>query len=190
MPWIAAGAAIGGALLSKKGGDDRNSAQIASAREQMNFQEHMSNSAHQRQMTDLKQAGLNPILSAKYGGASAPGGAMPTIQDTITPAVNTGLQTYNQVKQGNVLDATVDKIIQDTDLSNAQSWGQDIENALKQLSIKEKQMVIETLIEELKIRKRAGEIADSDFGKWMAYIREFSQATGLAAPSATYKLGD
>jgi len=190
MPWIAAGAAIGGALLSKKGGDDRNSSQVASAREQMEFQREMSNTAHQRQIKDLKAAGLNPILSAKYGGASAPAGAQPTIQDTITPAVNTGLQTYNQVKQGNVLDATVDKIIQDTDLSNAQSWGQDIENALKQLSIKEKGLVIDTLVQELKIRKRSGEIAETEFGKWMSYIREFSQATGLAAPSATYKIGD
>lgn len=111
--------------LSLIGGERRNEAQVASAREQMqfqqastreqmDFQERMSNTAHQREIKDLQKAGLNPILSARYGGATTPPGshaqgAMPHIEDTISPAVATALQTRRLGAEVRHLEAQADK---------------------------------------------------------------------------------
>jgi len=72
----------------------RESAQI-----QMNYQERMANSAHQRQIADLKKAGLNPLLSGT-GGATSPSGASAsssaaTAENVVAPAITSAIEARN-----------------------------------------------------------------------------------------------
>jgi hypothetical protein len=97
---------IGSGLLGASSAKSINRKQVGLSREQMAFQERMSNTAYQRAMADMRKAGINPIMSAKLGGASTPAGAMAQLKDPFQAGINSALQS----KQMQLADANIDKV--------------------------------------------------------------------------------
>lgn len=77
--WLGVLGNIGSALIGGNLGQAGAKAQMRfnaeQARLNREFQREMSSTAHQRQVADLRKAGLNPILSASQGGATTPSGS-------------------------------------------------------------------------------------------------------------------
>lgn len=67
--------------------NDQNFENRKNIQAQMDFQTFMSNTAHQREMADLRAAGLNPVLS-KNTGASTPGGGAASAERAMAPSLS------------------------------------------------------------------------------------------------------
>lgn len=98
----------------------QNSAQQASADKQMAFQREMSDTAYQRGMKDMKEAGLNPILAYSQGGASSAAGAQANVTNPGEAAIRGAESGANSASKLSAMKATVDNIVADTDLKRAQ----------------------------------------------------------------------
>lgn len=112
---IGAGASIAGALIGRKGQKEANVANAQQADQMMEFQERMSTSQHQREVADLKAAGLNPILSGTGGaGAAVPSGAMAKMENVDENTAATAQQVALNMENLKNLKSTNDNIRADT----------------------------------------------------------------------------
>ncbi|AXH72188.1 MAG: DNA pilot protein [Microviridae sp.] len=140
---------VGGGVLDFVGGIYENSSNARSAADarianelaserMMAWQERMSNTAHQREVKDLRAAGMNPILTATGGsGASAQGGSALSntpgnpMRNPIGPAVHTALAASMQQSQKENVEAGTEKTNQETTGLALDNQGRAIDNMVK-----------------------------------------------------------
>lgn len=189
---------IGGGILQYKGTKDTNATNSAIAQQQMDFQRtenqkamdfsaDMANSQHQREVADLKAAGLNPILSAGGSGSASPsgvtsGGASYQAQNELAHAgnaINSAIANVKKTKEMKLLDEQIG-------LVNNQSWA-TTQQALKSAAEREKIVTENKNLKAINAGlENQAELDNSAFGKALNIINRTSQAvqgTGNSAKS-------
>ena len=143
----------------------------------------MSGSSYQRAVSDMKAAGINPMLAVNQGGASSPGGAsgagssaggataqvhVPQVSAAMAQAINTGMAAARlkgdldkQRAETDLIRTQASNVAQDTVVKNA-SAGQAVAETTR---IKQETMNLLYKADNLRqeYHKLSGEVARQNF---------------------------
>ena len=177
---LAGGAGLIGTMFS-------NQAASAQADRNRDFQKNMSDTAHQREVNDLRQAGLNPILSAGGAGAATPAGAMADVKDMGAPikhGIDTAMAIRAQNKEFEAKDAGIQNMQEDTKNKGIQRELLQQQNLSTAQDIKQKEMSNKILLETLPsaIKKAKAEGDYKELQEIMTLIQKGANSIGDLMP--------
>lgn len=110
--------------LSTKISSQNNAFNAAQAEKQMAFQREMSNTAHTREIQDLKNAGINPVLTASGGnGAAVTSGAAASADTSANGSIASYLANLNSAlvsMENTRVNAQMQQAIAEKQIASAQ----------------------------------------------------------------------
>ena len=132
-------ATIGGAIIGQVGQSRTNDTNVELNRETRDWQERMSNTAYTRAVGDLKNAGLNPMLSLMHGGASTPGVSAPVIGNALGAGVASGqaaASTFQGIEAARQAKAMTEQIGAQTEKIRSETLSNTLNSAIAQANLR------------------------------------------------------